>query len=639
MAVTQYIGARYVPMLADPLEWSSANAYEPLTIVTYQGDSYTSRQMVPVGVPITNETFWVCTGNYNAQIEVYRQEVARIAGQLEAIETTAGTAASDAQAALAKIGSGFDSTDTVRAAVDAINTIIGTLPDGVVDIGSALTSLGEFADSADSRIEALIKYDNEQLDPMLDGFFVPDDTPINVKTYIDEQVEEAKDSASALIKRLTSASDKSFGVSSRHFQDTTYTIAQGFCVFEQAGVTYWAQGSIVDDSNGKVEIYSMATHELIGSVSGYFGHIHSMEYIDGKLYVDGSVSTTALCYTVISVTNPASPAIVTTYTSVPLTYLASRICFVSSTEVLVWSASTNQVYKHDLTSGTDTLVCILQDQGLFDVTVQNLTYDETLGVLVFGCWHGPCVYLYDATTGTRINVLHVPVLCQHVEMNEMQGAHLHGGKLYVNCSEIVYTTFLCSLLEYDYEHGTSYPMFEVKSPSSTKGVYLRVNISDDGDLVHPSQTTFKLASDAIRLLRYQDTDVQLRIHVMGGEYSYPIFLNHADVWLWPEVAHTIIHSNVRVSGGMLYVYDAENFTFDGSNSDSTHAIDATAAKVVIDEVPVLSGTVTQDVHLDYGSVLQVPTNVTFTQIGLSNSVAFAHNDTNFVKSNSFVFGV
>ena len=143
MAVTQYIGARYVPVLADTLEWSSANAYEPLTIVTYQGDSYTSRQAVPMGVAITNEAFWACTGNYNSQIEAYRQEVARIADQLSTIETTAGTAASDAQSALAKIGTGFDSTNTVRAAVDAINTLIGTLPAGTVDIGSALSGIAD----------------------------------------------------------------------------------------------------------------------------------------------------------------------------------------------------------------------------------------------------------------------------------------------------------------------------------------------------------------------------------------------------------------------------------------------------------------------------------------------------------------
>lgn len=72
--VTQYIGARYVPFFADPIEWDSTRAYEPLTIVLYQGNSFTTRQYTPAGIDINNEAFWALTGNYNAQIELYRKE-------------------------------------------------------------------------------------------------------------------------------------------------------------------------------------------------------------------------------------------------------------------------------------------------------------------------------------------------------------------------------------------------------------------------------------------------------------------------------------------------------------------------------------------------------------------------------------
>lgn len=77
-----YYGARYVPEFADPVEWSSSVTYEPLTIVTWQGNSYTSRQYVPVGVDISNEDFWALTGNYNAQVEAYRKEVEKIKDDL-----------------------------------------------------------------------------------------------------------------------------------------------------------------------------------------------------------------------------------------------------------------------------------------------------------------------------------------------------------------------------------------------------------------------------------------------------------------------------------------------------------------------------------------------------------------------------
>lgn len=95
MAVRQYIGARYVPEFANPLEWNKESAYEPLTIVYNAGNSYTSRQAVPAGIDITNNAYWALTGNYNAQIEQYRKEVAtfdeRITANADAIsaETSA----------------------------------------------------------------------------------------------------------------------------------------------------------------------------------------------------------------------------------------------------------------------------------------------------------------------------------------------------------------------------------------------------------------------------------------------------------------------------------------------------------------------------------------------------------------------
>ena len=66
-----YIGARYVPKFSDTpgSEWDNSIQYEPLTIVLYQGNSYTSKTFVPVGADINNGNYWVLTGNYNAQFE------------------------------------------------------------------------------------------------------------------------------------------------------------------------------------------------------------------------------------------------------------------------------------------------------------------------------------------------------------------------------------------------------------------------------------------------------------------------------------------------------------------------------------------------------------------------------------------
>lgn len=72
----QYVGARYVPKLMG--EWNKALQYEPLSIVTHLGNSFTSKVPVPVNIDITNTNYWVNTGNYNAQVEAYRTQTAQL---------------------------------------------------------------------------------------------------------------------------------------------------------------------------------------------------------------------------------------------------------------------------------------------------------------------------------------------------------------------------------------------------------------------------------------------------------------------------------------------------------------------------------------------------------------------------------
>lgn len=66
---TEYIGQRYVPIFADPVQWDNQREYEPLTIVMHDGDSYTSKRAVPVSIDITDETYWVKTSSNDVAIE------------------------------------------------------------------------------------------------------------------------------------------------------------------------------------------------------------------------------------------------------------------------------------------------------------------------------------------------------------------------------------------------------------------------------------------------------------------------------------------------------------------------------------------------------------------------------------------
>lgn len=89
MATLQYVGARYVPKLFDDgqggMEWQSNTYYEPLTIVTYNNSSYTSRGPVAasIGNPAENGGYWALTGNFNGG-------VASLTDRLESLESQFG---------------------------------------------------------------------------------------------------------------------------------------------------------------------------------------------------------------------------------------------------------------------------------------------------------------------------------------------------------------------------------------------------------------------------------------------------------------------------------------------------------------------------------------------------------------------
>lgn len=61
----EYIGARYVPLIMG--EYDAGTAYEPLSVVLWQGNSYTSLQSVPEGVTPQDSQYWVLSGNYSAE--------------------------------------------------------------------------------------------------------------------------------------------------------------------------------------------------------------------------------------------------------------------------------------------------------------------------------------------------------------------------------------------------------------------------------------------------------------------------------------------------------------------------------------------------------------------------------------------
>lgn len=100
--VREYVGARYVPVFADPVEWSTDRAYEPLTMVQDStGNTWVSKQAVPTGIQLDNEQYWVLFSVFSQQVEAYRRQVltlqnqvAGFQGELEGLSKEVGRFAS-----------------------------------------------------------------------------------------------------------------------------------------------------------------------------------------------------------------------------------------------------------------------------------------------------------------------------------------------------------------------------------------------------------------------------------------------------------------------------------------------------------------------------------------------------------------
>lgn len=80
----QYVGARYVPKFFEnpdgSWDWAAGFQYEPLTMVKYGSNTFTSKKLVPstIGSPNNNSEYWANTGDYTGAINALQQSVLEI---------------------------------------------------------------------------------------------------------------------------------------------------------------------------------------------------------------------------------------------------------------------------------------------------------------------------------------------------------------------------------------------------------------------------------------------------------------------------------------------------------------------------------------------------------------------------------
>lgn len=188
MGVKQYIGARYVPIFGrkdeDSILWDNTGTYEPLTVVLYEGNSYTSRQYVPIGIDIENEDYWALTGNYNAQIEQYRLETE------QAVENSEN-ALNQVDDLSEIIGDEFSSENTVADSIDniaaEITTISNTLGNSFSTTNTVSEAISTISETLDNEIES-VTGDIESVSDDVDAL---ETTVANLATTVAENAVDA----------------------------------------------------------------------------------------------------------------------------------------------------------------------------------------------------------------------------------------------------------------------------------------------------------------------------------------------------------------------------------------------------------------------------------------------------------------
>lgn len=120
--MARYIGARYVPVFAG--DWDQTREYEALTVVQYQGDSYTSKMYVPVGIAISNTQYWIKSANFNQQVAAMGSRIDALQGQYDQdIEDLQGNV-EDIQGDITALGTRVDGCLPTSFVTNDLPTII-----------------------------------------------------------------------------------------------------------------------------------------------------------------------------------------------------------------------------------------------------------------------------------------------------------------------------------------------------------------------------------------------------------------------------------------------------------------------------------------------------------------------------------
>lgn len=397
----QYIGARYVPIFGrkdeESIEWDNTGTYEPLTIVLYQGNSYTSRQFVPVGVEITNQEFWALTGNYNAQVEQYRRETAAAA-------------------------------ETANSALTAVNNLGEIIPQ------TEFSSANTVKDYIDNEINAL----GQSLNASIDGVsaLLPDtefSDSFTVKDAIDATNDKVDELGGTIIQNMLDTSYiGNLPIHMIRLQNDTTCNTQGACLLNDNEMIC-CLGAV---SAAKPESYiyrvNIKTQVVENEYVRLFGHCNSICYNsdNNKLYMIPMYDENYALYNVIYVIDVNTLNIENTIT-VDSAFLLRTIMFDKETEKMYvgdshfrlreFNYNTNQlsdsIIELNVSQAISYLPAAQQSVLANDIKIYNKKFYFFTS---YGTNNNPQLYIFDIA-GNLLACTNINQFCGHMTVREPEG--------------------------------------------------------------------------------------------------------------------------------------------------------------------------------------------------------------------------
>lgn len=563
MTVREYIGARYVPLFMGT--WDNTSTYEPLSIVQYQGNSYTSRQYVPAGIEITNETYWAETGSYNAQVEQYRQEVLNFDSRIDDVE---------------------DSVTSINGSITELNSIIPK---------TEFTSENTVKNYIDNRMDNI----NSSIEAVENIIPSSEFTSINtVKKYIDDEITELNTELSEKIDNIVidAYSEVNFTCVDRFIpgiygSDETHTVQCG-CVFEQDDILYYAQIiEATNQANDRLIIRNLNSETTVADVVMNLGHGYSISYNPNNKMLLTSASNQNNNIILISVETISNPIIYNTITITFLTdYTNYNFCWIDN-NIMGLNIRTNEVIVFDVNKEIITEKTFNLSDGAYHesgYTFQSIQYFKETNEVYIGTTSPDGCIIVDWETGNQKNYIQCAPNYGFIYMVEVEMACRVGNELYISNVEYVDTRVVISLLKWDMKNGT---IGIENSPflRNHEGI-INAYIDYESGALNPKDLSdsFKLAGDFIKYTRAVGFDGVVRC-LFKNDYPLVIYVSSEKVLIdVPGNVSSVYIEGINAINGWVKINNSNKITL-GQSQTSTLAnntyycgIIANQGEVIID---------------------------------------------------------